>query len=457
MDQYIQATKHAVQVRAKTRHDYVIRKSGANNLSGYAGLFIATTKTKHLEVRKAFEHGRQRLQKEAMALDRDIVRDHADQRHIRVNTKFARQPFTIAFRRVSVTVYSTRYNEDLERIDTGPNEGIADVVRDGDHPLKQTIFPRHDPLRLRTHHAAGQHHPALLQMRGNAAEIISAPPTVEVHDMRLFIAQNSSETADEPQVSVTDQWNFTHGHRGRDRPAYLAARWTDQGVFHALTGESLEQVRHLTRTATQVPPRFQVQNPERQNADPWSRPPARCGAASYRYLASSRLTVLASVVQRLSRTRNFVGTGGLFTLQLSGCKAFTAPGAGPSYTTRHNRNTLSVPENNASPNPTGSQLEMRGFETSGHTPMMQQYLRIKSECPDMLLFYRMGDFYELFYDDARRAASLIDITLTTRGRSAGEPIPMAGVPVQSLDTYLARLVRRGLSVAICDQFGDPAV
>ena len=91
-----------------------------------------------------------------------------------------------------------------------------------------------------------------------------------------------------------------------------------------------------------------------------------------------------------------------------------------------------------------------------HTPMMQQYLRIKAEHPDALLFYRMGDFYELFYDDARRAARLIDITLTARGQSAGEPIPMAGVPYHSVDTYLARLVRKGESVAICEQIGDPA-
>jgi DNA mismatch repair protein MutS len=93
---------------------------------------------------------------------------------------------------------------------------------------------------------------------------------------------------------------------------------------------------------------------------------------------------------------------------------------------------------------------------SQHTPMMQQYLRIKAEHPGTLLFYRMGDFYELFYDDARRAAKLIDITLTSRGQSAGEPIPMAGVPYHSVETYLARLVRKGESVAICEQIGDPA-
>jgi DNA mismatch repair protein MutS len=91
-----------------------------------------------------------------------------------------------------------------------------------------------------------------------------------------------------------------------------------------------------------------------------------------------------------------------------------------------------------------------------HTPMMQQYLRIKAQHPDTLLFYRMGDFYELFYDDARVAAGLLDIALTSRGQSAGAPIPMAGVPVQSVDAYLARLVRRGQSVAICEQIGDPA-
>jgi DNA mismatch repair protein MutS len=87
--------------------------------------------------------------------------------------------------------------------------------------------------------------------------------------------------------------------------------------------------------------------------------------------------------------------------------------------------------------------------------MMQQYLRIKAEHPGMLLFYRMGDFYEMFYDDAERAARLLDITLTTRGASAGEPIRMAGVPHHSVEQYLARLVRLGESVAICEQIGDP--
>ncbi len=89
-----------------------------------------------------------------------------------------------------------------------------------------------------------------------------------------------------------------------------------------------------------------------------------------------------------------------------------------------------------------------------HTPMMQQYLRIKAQHPDVLLFYRMGDFYEMFYDDARRAAHLLDIALTQRGQSAGAPIPMAGVPAVTLDGYLAKLVRKGESVAICEQRGD---
>src|SRR5688572_27718118 len=87
---------------------------------------------------------------------------------------------------------------------------------------------------------------------------------------------------------------------------------------------------------------------------------------------------------------------------------------------------------------------------------MQQYLRIKAQYPDTLLFYRMGDFYELFFEDARRAASLLDITLTARGQSAGVPIPMAGVPVHSVDGYLAKLVRKGECVAVCEQMGDPA-
>lgn len=93
---------------------------------------------------------------------------------------------------------------------------------------------------------------------------------------------------------------------------------------------------------------------------------------------------------------------------------------------------------------------------SQHTPMMQQYLGIKAQHPDLLLFYRMGDFYELFYDDAERAAQLLNITLTARGQSAGKGIPMAGVPVHAVDNYLAKLVRLGQSVAICEQIGDPA-
>jgi len=91
-----------------------------------------------------------------------------------------------------------------------------------------------------------------------------------------------------------------------------------------------------------------------------------------------------------------------------------------------------------------------------HTPMMQQFLGIKAEHPDILLFYRMGDFYELFYDDAKKAAELLDITLTHRGQSAGEPIPMAGVPYHAADSYLARLIKLGESIAICEQIGDPA-
>ncbi|WP_447553869.1 DNA mismatch repair protein MutS [Vreelandella sp. EE22] len=91
-----------------------------------------------------------------------------------------------------------------------------------------------------------------------------------------------------------------------------------------------------------------------------------------------------------------------------------------------------------------------------HTPMMAQYLKIKRDHPDVLLFYRMGDFYELFFDDARRAATLLDITLTARGQSGGKPIPMAGVPYHSAEGYLARLVAGGESVAICEQIGDPA-
>jgi DNA mismatch repair protein MutS len=101
--------------------------------------------------------------------------------------------------------------------------------------------------------------------------------------------------------------------------------------------------------------------------------------------------------------------------------------------------------------------ESQAARLVAHTPFMRQYLAAKAEHPDVLLFFRMGDFYELFFDDARKAARLLDITLTQRGQSAGAPIPMAGVPYHAAENYLARLVRLGESVAICEQIGDPAL
>ncbi|MBV1873745.1 MAG: hypothetical protein KUG80_03135 [Gammaproteobacteria bacterium] len=95
-------------------------------------------------------------------------------------------------------------------------------------------------------------------------------------------------------------------------------------------------------------------------------------------------------------------------------------------------------------------------ENQTHAPMMQQYLNIKSEHLCELVFYRMGDFYEMFFDDAKRASQLLDITLTARGKSGGNPIPMAGIPVHAVDNYLAKLVRLGESVAVCEQIGNPS-
>ena len=95
-------------------------------------------------------------------------------------------------------------------------------------------------------------------------------------------------------------------------------------------------------------------------------------------------------------------------------------------------------------------------KSSQHTPMMQQYFRIKQDHPTEMVFYRMGDFYELFYDDAKQASELLDITLTARGKSGGQPIPMAGIPYHAAEGYVARLVKFGKSIAICEQVGDPA-
>jgi DNA mismatch repair protein MutS len=107
-------------------------------------------------------------------------------------------------------------------------------------------------------------------------------------------------------------------------------------------------------------------------------------------------------------------------------------------------------ENNKKAVPT----ETKKSDFSAHTPMMAQYLGLKAQYPGTLLFYRMGDFYEMFYADAEKAAAILDITLTTRGQSAGQPISMAGVPFHSMEGYLAKLIRHGESVAICEQVGE---
>jgi len=91
-----------------------------------------------------------------------------------------------------------------------------------------------------------------------------------------------------------------------------------------------------------------------------------------------------------------------------------------------------------------------------HTPMIKQFLTIKAQYPHTLLFYRMGDFYELFFEDAQKASALLDITLTSRGQSQGKPIAMAGIPYHAAEGYLAKLLKHGESVAICEQIGNPA-
>ena len=93
---------------------------------------------------------------------------------------------------------------------------------------------------------------------------------------------------------------------------------------------------------------------------------------------------------------------------------------------------------------------------AGASPVMAQYFEAKARQPDALVFFRMGDFYELFLEDAQKAAAALGITLTARGQHAGQPIPMAGVPAHAAEAYLAKLIRAGFKVAVCDQLEDPA-
>ena len=125
------------------------------------------------------------------------------------------------------------------------------------------------------------------------------------------------------------------------------------------------------------------------------------------------------------------------------------------FSTEHNCNQRSLVTNISTP-PSLKNVDDTAANHPAATPMMQQYFTIKAEHQDCLLFYRMGDFYELFFEDAKQASATLNITLTTRGQHLGHPIPMCGVPVHSHETYLAKLIRNGFRVAVCEQTEDPA-
>ncbi len=172
-----------------------------------------------------------------------------------------------------------------------------------------------------------------------------------------------------------------------------------------------------------------------------------------------RDAALANDIQRLPRRRAGIGRGiEQRPVQVGDDDGLRHPSHSVRVSLTRRKYTLPLRDhpNRSAATPMTDTASQPATAPEKHTPMMQQYLRIKAEHTDKLLFYRMGDFYELFHDDAVRVAKLLDITLTQRGASNGSPIKMAGVPYHAVEQYLARLVKMGESVAICEQIGDPA-
>src|SRR5690606_24328473 len=237
--------------------------------------------------------------------------------------------------------------------------------------------------------------------RREPAVKIRAAPRMHVHDVRRDRRERGPQPQRGGDVEIAAERQLDDAAQcpclGRDRGAARA----DQHVVDALLAKPADQVGHLPRATVEVSPRLDVRDSH------------------------------ASIIPGRRRGAQ--------------PRLHPRPGLGLGRSS-----TMALPQRDVPHAMTDATSH------SSHTPMMRQYLAIKAEYPDMLLFYRMGDFYELFYDDAKRASKLIDIALTKRGQSNGAPIPMAGVPVQSVETYLARLIKLGESVAICEQVGDPA-
>lgn len=247
-------------------------------------------------------------------------------------------------------------------------------------------------------HTPCQHRGQADSRRSQPSEPVRTPAAVHVQKIRPRFIKQGGQAAHEAQIQIAAHGGFLY--RQTQPPGLLghrAARRADQHAVDAPARQALHQHQHLTRSAIEMPAGFKMHDAH----------------------------------------------GG--TVRCRGREGQLRPGDLRlcAQSPQHEQ-PMKSPEKSKPKSP-----------HAGHTPMMQQYLRIKAEFPDMLLFYRMGDFYELFFEDARRAARLLDITLTTRGQSAGASIPMAGVPYHAAEGYLARLVRKGESVAICEQIGDP--
>ena len=228
---------------------------------------------------------------------------------------------------------------------------------------------------------------------------------------------------------------------GWRRQAALSCACTGKTSIDAQCGGYRERQRlllRIARTHGQTPPQW----PDRRHCItgyPDNRAPAR------------PLPAAEGPARRTARDASTTGRDEAAQRPVDACRARIP---GPAAVIMAGVTRATAP---GSMDSTPSMHGNQGNPPPEHTPLMKQFFAAKAEHPDVLLFFRMGDFYELFYDDARKAARLLDITLTQRGSSAGQPIPMAGVPHHAYEGYLARLVALGESVAICEQIGDPAL
>lgn len=396
VDEKIDTAEKIVEVAAESGKVHALAQSQRLDFVAQRGFEWPLAKKQYLQARVARCELGNGIHQEPLTFALDELGGGCHDLGVVGKSEFPVKPVPVAPVAESTQVDGVPNDHDFPPLDAGIEEDVANRRRYSDDSVEAAIAKCGEQARFRVVYATRQDGRYASRTGREAAEQVGAAAAVAMDEIGPGVLDNGFQPAHEADVQVAPAGHRrSHDAGVRRCVTNVALGRADQENVFATPTQSVEQVKHLLRAAVEMASGLNMQR-----------------------LHAPRLPV-----------RQADGFGENERLAWSASLEAFARSPYP-------REPISV--------------------SASHTPMMQQYLGIKKDYPGMLLFYRMGDFYELFYEDARRAAELLDITLTARGKSAGDPIPMAGVPYHAADNYLARLVRKGESVAICEQIGDPA-